>query len=111
MHLGGRERGISTDNTSKPYSPADVSTHRDHATISVGRTTSPTHPIGSYEFCTRLLEQTGVMFTPGAAFGTLRTGLRLPTVRGAGNWHVSSWRELLCRLPPEGAPDGLGPTA
>ncbi|MFI8992864.1 aminotransferase [Streptomyces sp. NPDC053542] len=48
-------------------------------------------PIGSYEFCTRLLTETGVMFTPGAAFGiehtvrigfaddteTLRTGLRL----------------------------------
>ncbi|MEU6762473.1 aminotransferase [Streptomyces sp. NPDC046853] len=48
-------------------------------------------PIGSYEFCTRLLQETGVMFTPGAAFGiehtvrigfaddtpTLRTGLRL----------------------------------
>lgn len=26
-------------------------------------------PIGSYDFCTRLLERTGVMFTPGAAFG------------------------------------------
>ncbi|MEV8314616.1 aminotransferase [Streptomyces sp. NPDC059900] len=48
-------------------------------------------PIGSYEFCTRLLQETGVMFTPGAAFGiehtvrigfaddtaTLRTGLDL----------------------------------
>ncbi|MCZ0991533.1 aminotransferase [Streptomyces diastatochromogenes] len=48
-------------------------------------------PIGSYEFCTRLLQETGVMFTPGAAFDiertvrigfaddtqTLRTGLRL----------------------------------
>lgn len=48
-------------------------------------------PIGSYELCTRLLQETGVMFTPGAAFGiehtvrigfaddtsTLRTGLRL----------------------------------
>ncbi|MFI9358829.1 aminotransferase [Streptomyces lydicus] len=48
-------------------------------------------PIGSYEFCTRLLRQTGVLFTPGAAFDiehtlrigfaddtqTLRTGLRL----------------------------------
>jgi aspartate/methionine/tyrosine aminotransferase len=48
-------------------------------------------PIGSYELCTRLLEQTGVMVTPGAAFGiehtvrigfaddteTLRTGLHL----------------------------------
>ncbi|MGW2705317.1 hypothetical protein [Streptomyces sp. NPDC001340] len=48
-------------------------------------------PIGSYDFCTRLLEQTGVMFTPGAAFGVehtvrigfaddiqiLRTGLHL----------------------------------
>ncbi|MGW8396979.1 aminotransferase [Streptomyces lydicus] len=47
--------------------------------------------IGSYEFCTRLLQQTGVLFTPGAAFDiehtlrigfaddthTLRTGLRL----------------------------------
>ncbi|WP_329400457.1 aminotransferase [Streptomyces lydicus] len=47
--------------------------------------------IGSYEFCTRLLRQTGVLFTPGAAFDiehtlrigfaddtqTLRTGLRL----------------------------------
>ncbi|MFM9370595.1 aminotransferase [Streptomyces sp. Da 82-17] len=46
-------------------------------------------PLGSYEFCTRLLERTGVMFTPGAAFDiehtvrigfaddpeTLRTGL------------------------------------
>ncbi|WP_030622396.1 aminotransferase [Streptomyces sclerotialus] len=48
-------------------------------------------PIGSYEFCTRLLKETGVMFTPGAAFDiehtvrigfaddtdTLRTGLHL----------------------------------
>jgi aspartate/methionine/tyrosine aminotransferase len=48
-------------------------------------------PIGSYEFCTRLLEETGVMFTPGAAFDiehtvrigfaddtqNLRTGLEL----------------------------------
>jgi len=48
-------------------------------------------PIGSYEFCTRLLERTGVMVTPGAAFDiehtvrigyaddtdTLRTGLKL----------------------------------
>lgn len=48
-------------------------------------------PIGSYEFCTRLLQETGVMFTPGAAFDiehtvrigfaddtqTLRTGLHL----------------------------------
>ncbi|WP_077194495.1 aminotransferase [Streptomyces lydicus] len=48
-------------------------------------------PIGSYEFCTRVLRQTGVLFTPGAAFDiehtlrigfaddtqTLRTGLRL----------------------------------
>ncbi|MDI3405168.1 aminotransferase [Streptomyces cavernicola] len=48
-------------------------------------------PMGSYEFCTRLLEETGVMFTPGAAFDiehtvrigfaddteTLRTGLQL----------------------------------
>ncbi|MFJ6605780.1 aminotransferase [Streptomyces lydicus] len=47
--------------------------------------------IGSYEFCTRVLRQTGVLFTPGAAFDiehtlrigfaddtqTLRTGLRL----------------------------------
>ncbi|MGW6057486.1 aminotransferase [Streptomyces sp. NPDC055189] len=34
-------------------------------------------PVGSYEFCTRLLEETGVMFTPGAAFGiehTVRIG-------------------------------------
>ncbi|MFI0787475.1 aminotransferase [Streptomyces lydicus] len=34
-------------------------------------------PIGSYEFCTRLLQQTGVLFTPGAAFDiehTLRIG-------------------------------------
>ncbi|WP_046734275.1 aminotransferase [Streptomyces humi] len=48
-------------------------------------------PIGSYEFCTRLLQETGVMLTPGAAFdiehtirigfaddtATLRTGLEL----------------------------------
>ncbi|MGW3730211.1 aminotransferase, partial [Streptomyces sp. NPDC000851] len=48
-------------------------------------------PIGSYEFCTRLLQETGVMFTPGAAFDiehtvrigfadnteNLRTGLEL----------------------------------
>ncbi|MGW1051509.1 hypothetical protein [Streptomyces sp. NPDC002521] len=48
-------------------------------------------PIGSYEFCTRLLEQAGGLFTTGAAFGightvrigfaddseTLRTGLDL----------------------------------
>ena len=48
-------------------------------------------PIGSYEFCSRLLERTGVMFTPGAAFDiehtvrigfaddtdALRTGLQL----------------------------------
>ncbi|MFH9251179.1 aminotransferase [Streptomyces lydicus] len=48
-------------------------------------------PIGSYEFCTRVLRQTGVLFTPGAAFDiehtlrigfaddtqSLRTGLRL----------------------------------
>ncbi|POX42759.1 aminotransferase [Streptomyces sp. Ru73] len=47
--------------------------------------------LGSYDLCTRLLEHTGVMFTPGAAFGiehtvrigfaddteNLRTGLRL----------------------------------
>jgi aspartate/methionine/tyrosine aminotransferase len=152
------ERGISTGSMSKPYSLAglrlgwivgptpllaDVATHRDYTTISVGRvddllacvalenkdailarahritrtnlavldawvgsrddigcvkpasgTTALLRyraPIGSYEFCTRLLEQTGVMFTPGAAFGiehtvrigfaddteTLRTGLRL----------------------------------
>lgn len=34
-------------------------------------------PIGSYEFCTRLLQETGVMFTPGAAFDiehTVRIG-------------------------------------
>ncbi|MDR1799582.1 MAG: aminotransferase class I/II-fold pyridoxal phosphate-dependent enzyme [Bifidobacteriaceae bacterium] len=34
-------------------------------------------PLGSYDFCTRLLEDTGVMFTPGAAFGiegTVRIG-------------------------------------
>ncbi|MEH0580312.1 aminotransferase [Streptomyces sp. B21-108] len=152
------ERGISTGSMSKPYSLAglrlgwvvgptpllaDISTHRDYTTISVGRiddllacvalenkdkilarshhitrtnlavldewvhtrddisyvkpasgTTALLRyrtPIGSYEFCTRLLEQTGVMFTPGAAFGiehtvrigfaddteTLRTGLHL----------------------------------
>lgn len=49
------------------------------------------NPIGSYEFCTRLLADTGVMLTPGAAFDiehtvrvgfaddteTLRTGLGL----------------------------------
>ncbi|MBZ4020293.1 aminotransferase [Streptomyces purpurogeneiscleroticus] len=49
------------------------------------------YPLGSYEFCTRLLKETGVMFTPGAAFDiehtvrigfaddteTLRTGLHL----------------------------------
>ncbi|WP_051299507.1 aminotransferase [Arthrobacter castelli] len=48
-------------------------------------------PVGSYELCTRLLEHSGVMFTPGAAFdientvrigfaddaNTLRTGLHL----------------------------------
>ncbi|MFB9465513.1 aminotransferase [Streptomyces cinereospinus] len=48
-------------------------------------------PIGSHAFCTRLLEETGVLLTPGAAFGvehtvrigfaddtdTLRTGLDL----------------------------------
>jgi aspartate/methionine/tyrosine aminotransferase len=36
-----------------------------------------TAPIGSYEFCTRLVERTGVMVTPGAAFdieGTFRIG-------------------------------------
>jgi len=36
-----------------------------------------TAPIGSYEFCTRLMERTGVMVTPGAAFdieGTFRIG-------------------------------------
>ncbi|MFI8239317.1 aminotransferase [Streptomyces sp. NPDC085866] len=152
------ERGISTGSMSKPYSLAglrlgwivgptgllaDVATHRDYTTISVGRiddllacvalenkdailarshritrtnlavldewitsrydisyvrpasgTTALLRydaPIGSYDFCTRLLEQTGVMFTPGAAFGiehtvrigfaddtqTLRTGLHL----------------------------------
>lgn len=152
------ERGISTGSMSKPYSLAglrlgwivgptallaDISTHRDYTTISVGRiddllarvalenkdkilarahhitrtnlavlddwvrtrddityvkpasgTTALLRyraPIGSYEFCTRLLEETGVMFTPGAAFGiehtvrigfaddteTLRTGLNL----------------------------------
>lgn len=34
-------------------------------------------PVGSYELCTRLLNETGVMFTPGAAFeieGTVRLG-------------------------------------
>lgn len=34
-------------------------------------------PLGSYDFCTQLLEQTGVMLTPGAAFdieGTVRIG-------------------------------------
>lgn len=152
------ERGISTGSMSKPYSLAglrlgwivgptgllaDVATHRDYTTISVGRiddllacvalenkdailarshritrtnlavldewitsrddinyvrpasgTTALLRydaPIGSYDFCTRLLEQTGVMFTPGTAFGiehtvrigfaddtqTLRTGLQL----------------------------------
>ncbi|MFJ9867594.1 aminotransferase [Streptomyces sp. NPDC101165] len=152
------ERGISTGSMSKPYSLAglrlgwivgptgllaDVATHRDYTTISVGRvddllacvalenkdailarshritrtnlavldewitsrddisyvrpasgTTALLRyeaPIGSYDFCTRLLERTGVMFTPGAAFGiertvrigfaddtqTLRTGLHL----------------------------------
>ncbi|OIJ99342.1 aminotransferase [Streptomyces sp. MUSC 14] len=152
------ERGISTGSMSKPFSLAglrlgwivaptgllaDVATHRDYTTISVGRvddllacvalenkaailarshritrtnltvldtwvagrddircvrpasgTTALLRydsPIGSYEFCTRLLERTGVLFTPGAAFGiehtvrigfaddteTLRTGLRL----------------------------------
>ncbi|GAA0448274.1 aminotransferase [Streptomyces olivaceiscleroticus] len=151
-------RGISTGSMSKPYSLAglrlgwivgptellaDVATHRDYTTISVGRiddllacvalenkdailarshritrtnlaildewvsgrddisyvrpasgTTALlryTAPIGSYDFCTRLLKDTGVMFTPGAAFDiehtvrigfaddteTLRTGLRL----------------------------------
>ncbi|MFF4569633.1 aminotransferase [Streptomyces sp. NPDC001410] len=138
------ERGISTGSMSKPYSLAglrlgwivgptgllaDVATHRDYTTISVGRiddllacvalenkdailarsrhitrtnlavldewitgrddisyvrpasgTTALLRydaPIGSYDFCTRLLEQTGVMFTPGAAFGiehTVRIG-------------------------------------
>jgi aspartate/methionine/tyrosine aminotransferase len=152
------ERGISTGSMSKPYSLAglrlgwlvgpttllaEVGTHRDYNTISVGRvddllacvalenkdailarahritrtnlaildewiadrsdisyvkpasgTTALLRyeaPIGSYEFCTRLLEDTGVMFTPGAAFDiehtvrigfaddteTLRTGLGL----------------------------------
>ncbi|EST19572.1 aminotransferase [Streptomyces roseochromogenus] len=152
------ERGISTGSMSKPFSLAglrlgwivgptgllaDVATHRDYSTISVGRvddllacvalenkdailarahritrtnlavldewvtgrddigyvrpasgTTALLRyraPIGSYAFCTRLLERTGVMFTPGAAFGiehtvrigfaddteTLRTGLDL----------------------------------
>ncbi|MEU7484191.1 aminotransferase [Streptomyces sp. NPDC042319] len=152
------ERGISTGSMSKPYSLAglrlgwivgptallaDVATHRDYTTISVGRiddllacvalenkdavlarshritrtnlaildewvngrndityvrpasgTTALLRydaPLGSYEFCTRLLKETGVMFTPGAAFDiehtvrigfaddteTLRTGLRL----------------------------------
>lgn len=35
------------------------------------------HPIGSYDFCTRLLQETGVLLTPGAAFGiegTVRAG-------------------------------------
>lgn len=35
------------------------------------------HAIGSYEFCTRLLKETGVLLTPGAAFGiegTVRIG-------------------------------------
>ncbi|MFE1312598.1 aminotransferase [Streptomyces sp. NPDC058755] len=138
------ERGISTGSMSKPYSLAglrlgwivgptgllaDVATHRDYTTISVGRiddllacvalenkdailarsrhitrtnlavldewitgrgdisyvrpasgTTALLRydaPIGSYDFCTRLLQQTGVMFTPGAAFGiehTVRIG-------------------------------------
>ncbi|MGX1128042.1 aspartate/methionine/tyrosine aminotransferase [Streptomyces glaucescens] len=152
------ERGISTGSMSKPYSLAglrlgwivgptgllaEVATHRDYNTISVGRvddllacvalenkeailarshritrtnlaildewvtgrddityvkpasgTTALLRydaPIGSYEFCTRLLEETGVMFTPGAAFDiehtvrigfaddtqNLRTGLEL----------------------------------
>lgn len=152
------ERGISTGSMSKPYSLAglrlgwivaptrllaEVATHRDYTTISVGRvddllacvalenkdailarshqitrtnltildewitgrddityvkpasgTTALLRygaPIGSYEFCTRLLQQTGVMFTPGAAFDiehtvrigfaddteTLRSGLKL----------------------------------
>ncbi|MFJ3777251.1 aminotransferase [Streptomyces sp. NPDC090075] len=152
------ERGISTGSMSKPYSLAglrlgwivgptpllaDVATHRDYTTISVGRvddllacvalenknailarshritrtnlailnewvtcrddityvrpasgTTALLRyraPLGSYEFCTRLLQETGVMFTPGAAFDiehtvrigfaddteTLRTGLEL----------------------------------
>ncbi|MBB3666285.1 aspartate/methionine/tyrosine aminotransferase [Prauserella sediminis] len=152
------ERGISTGSMSKSYALAglrlgwitgptgllaEVSTHRDYTTISVGRvddllasvalenkdailarahhitrtnlaildqwvssrddityvrpgsgTTALLRydaPIDSHEFCIRLLEQTGVMFTPGAAFGiehtvrigfaddtdTLRTGLHL----------------------------------
>ncbi|MGW2741343.1 aminotransferase [Streptomyces sp. NPDC001450] len=152
------ERAISTGSMSKPFSLAglrlgwivgptgllaDVATHRDYTTISVGRIDdllacvalenkdailARSHHItrtnlaildewissrddmtyvrpasgttallrydaliGSYDFCTRLLEQTGVMFTPGAAFGiehtvrvgfaddtqTLRTGLHL----------------------------------
>ncbi|MFJ3802811.1 aminotransferase [Streptomyces sp. NPDC090088] len=152
------ERGISTGSMSKPYSLAglrlgwivgptpllaDVATHRDYTTISVGRVDdllacvalenknailARSHRItrtnlaildewvtcrddityvrpasgttallrysatlGSYEFCTRLLQETGVMFTPGAAFDiehtvrigfaddteTLRTGLEL----------------------------------
>jgi len=152
------ERGISTGSMSKPYSLAglrlgwiigptdllaEVATHRDYNTISVGRiddllacvalenkdkilarahqitrtnlaildewvtgrddityvrpasgTTALlryTAPIGSYELCTRLIDETGVMFTPGAAFdiehtvrigfaddtATLRTGLEL----------------------------------
>lgn len=152
------ERGVSTGSMSKPFSLAglrlgwivgpagllaDVATHRDYTTISVGRvddllacvalenkeailarshritrtnlavldawvsgrddvgyvrpasgTTALLRyraPIGSYEFCTSLLERTGVMFTPGAAFGiehtvrigfaddtrALHTGLRL----------------------------------
>ncbi|WP_369386990.1 aminotransferase [Streptomyces sp. CG1] len=151
-------RGISTGSMSKPFSLAglrlgwivgptgllaDVATHRDYTTISVGRvddllacvalehkdailarahritrtnlavldawitgrddigyvrpaagTTALLRyraPTGSYEFCTRLLERTGVLLTPGAAFGiehtvrigfaddieTLRTGLDL----------------------------------
>ncbi|MFT9474604.1 aminotransferase class I/II-fold pyridoxal phosphate-dependent enzyme [Streptomyces sp. 11-1-2] len=138
------ERGISTGSMSKPYSLAglrlgwivgptrllaEVATHRDYTTISVGRvddllacvalenkdavlarshqitrtnlaildewvtgrddityvkpasgTTALLRynaPIGSYEFCTRLLGETGVMFTPGAAFDiehTVRIG-------------------------------------
>lgn len=138
------ELGISTGSMSKPYSLAglrlgwivgptrllaEVATHRDYTTISVGRvddllacvalenkdavlarshqitrtnlaildewvtgrddityvkpasgTTALLRynaPIGSYEFCTRLLGETGVMFTPGAAFGiehTVRIG-------------------------------------
>jgi aspartate/methionine/tyrosine aminotransferase len=138
------ERGISTGSMSKPYSLAglhlgwiagptrllaELATHRDYTTISVGRVDDPlacvaleskdavlarSHqitrtnlailhewvtgrggitygkpasgttallrynaPIGSYEFCTRLLGETGVMFTPGAAFDiehTVRIG-------------------------------------